>query len=128
MEVKIETVSSIKKGRFIVIDGEPCKVVSIDISKTGKHGHAKARIVGFGIFDNSRHNLLVPTHDKIEVPIIDKKSAQVLSVEGNHAQLMDLASYETFEIEVPEDMTDKVVSGAQVGYWEVGGRRILKAL
>jgi translation initiation factor 5A len=126
-EIKIESVGSIKKGRFVIIDGEPCKVVSVDISKTGKHGHAKARIVGFGIFDNSRHTLLKPTHDKVEMPIIDKKPAQVLSVSGDTAQLMDLTSYETFELPIPDDMKNKVVANAQITYWEVMDKRILKS-
>jgi translation initiation factor 5A len=126
-EIKIEHAGSIKKGRFIIIDGEPCKVVNVDVSKTGKHGHAKARIEGFGVFDNSRHTLLTPTHDKVEVPVIEKKPAQVLSVSGKTAQLMDLTSYETFDIPIPEDMSDKVEPNAQITYWEVMDKRILKS-
>ena len=126
-EIKIEDVGSIKKGRFIMIEGEPCKVANVDISKTGKHGHAKARIEGFGVFDNSRHTLLKPTHDTVEVPVIEKKPAQVLSISGDHAQLMDLTSYETFELLIPDDMKDKVVPSAQVTYWEVMDKKILKS-
>jgi len=125
-EMKIEDVGEIKKGRFVMIDGEPCKVVNVDISKTGKHGHAKARIEGFGVFTNSRHTLLKPTHDKVDVPVIEKKNAQVLSINGKNAQLMDLATYETFELEIPEEMKDKVVANAQVQYWELMDKRILK--
>ena len=126
-ETKVEHAGSIKKGRFLMIDDEPCKVVSVDISKTGKHGHAKARIVGFGIFDKSRHTLLKPTHDKVVMPIIEKKPAQVLSVSGDTAQLMDLTSYETFELPIPEDMKKKVVANAQITYWEVMDKKILKS-
>lgn len=125
-EMKIEEVGEIKKGRFLMIDGEPCKVINVDISKTGKHGHAKARIEAFGVFDNSRHTLLTPTHDKVEVPVIEKKSAQVVSVSGDIAQLMDLSTYETFELEIPDEMKAKVVANAQVQYWELMDRRILK--
>lgn len=124
--MKIEEVGEIKKGRFLMIDGEPCKVINVDISKTGKHGHAKARIEAFGVFDNSRHTLLTPTHDKVEVPVIEKKSAQVVSVSGDIAQLMDLSTYETFELEIPDEMKAKVVANAQVQYWELMDRRILK--
>lgn len=126
METKLEDVGSLKKGRFVIIDGEPCRIANVDISKTGKHGHAKARVEGFGVFDNARHTLLKPTHDTVEVPVIDKKNAQVLSVTGDQAQLMDLENYETFELPVPEDMKDKVVSGAQVSYWIVMGKKIIR--
>lgn len=126
-EMKIEDVGSLKKGRFVIIEGEPCKISNIDISKTGKHGHAKARIEGFGVFDNGRHTLLAPTHDKVEVPVIDKKNAQVLSISGDHVQLMDLVTYETFDLKIPEDMKGKIENGQQVNYWELMDRRILKA-
>ena len=37
-------IGKIKEGRYIVIEEEPCRVVSIATSKPGKHGAAKARI------------------------------------------------------------------------------------
>lgn len=125
-DTKLKEVGSIKEGHYVMIDEEPCKVVSVDISRPGKHGHAKARIVGKGIFDESKHNLLSPTHDRVKVPIIDKKTAQVLSVSGNTAQLMDLESYETFEIPIPKELKDKVVPNAKVGYWQVLDKKLLK--
>jgi len=35
---------SAKEGSNIVIDGEPCRVVGIEKSKTGKHGSATVRV------------------------------------------------------------------------------------
>ena len=32
---------SLKKGDYAMIKGQPCRVVEITTSKTGKHGHAK---------------------------------------------------------------------------------------
>jgi hypothetical protein len=40
----------IRKGHFVVLKGKPCKVISISVSKTGKHGHAKANITGLDVF------------------------------------------------------------------------------
>ena len=38
-------VRELKVGRYMLIDEEPCKIMEITMSKPGKHGEAKARIV-----------------------------------------------------------------------------------
>ncbi len=68
-----------KEGSYIMIDGEPCKVVEVEKSKTGKHGSAKVRIVGIGVFDNVKRTLIVPADAQVEVPIIEKFVAQVVA-------------------------------------------------
>jgi translation elongation factor P/translation initiation factor 5A len=35
-------VRELKVGRYMLIDEEPCKILSIDTSKPGKHGEARA--------------------------------------------------------------------------------------
>ncbi|HDH06763.1 MAG TPA: translation initiation factor IF-5A [Thermoproteales archaeon] len=116
---------SLKPGSFIVIDGEPCKIIEIEKSKPGKHGSAKARITGIGLFDNVKRSLVVPTDSKVEVPVVSKKRAQVIAVLGNTIQLMDLTTYEVYEVPVPreEEIASKLESGKEVEVWEVMGRR-----
>ena len=50
MAVKIVSVSSLKKGSYIIIDGAACKVTDLKISRPGKHGHAKVNLTAVGIF------------------------------------------------------------------------------
>jgi translation initiation factor 5A len=121
-------IREIKKGSFLIVDDHPCKIVSVDISAPGKHGHAKARIEGFSLFDGSRHSTISPTHSKCDIPIIDKRQAQVLSLAGNRVQLMDAASYETFDMDLPEDedVKKKATPGNAIDYWVVMGRHLLK--
>lgn len=108
-----------------MIDGAPCKVSSIQTSAPGKHGHLKVRLVGVGVFDDKKREVLAPGHAPIEVPIIEKKVGQVISFINGHAQLMDMESYETFEVLVPEEMKGKLVEGDQVNYWQLAGRRMI---
>lgn len=128
MTVKHVSVGSLKKGSYVVIDGEPCIVLDVKTSAPGKHGSAKANITAIGIIDNKKRNIVKPAHEDIEVPIIEKKNAQVLSVQGSIANVMDLESYETFDLEIPEELREKVVEGATVHYWDVLGKKILKAV
>jgi translation initiation factor 5A len=115
---------SLKPGSLVVIDDEPCKVVSIDKSKPGKHGAAKARVVAVGIFDGVKRSIVGPVDTTVDMPIINKRTAQVISV-SDTVQLMDLETYEVFEALLPEDeeLKNKLDSGVNVEYWEVLGRR-----
>lgn len=120
------SVHNIKKGSSIMIDGAPCRVISITISRPGKHGHAKARIEAMGLIDNRKRIIIRPGDARIDIPTVDKKSAQVLSVSGDKAQIMDSATYETFDIDIPEGLKGKVAAGVNVSYWDVVGAKILK--
>lgn len=115
---------STKEGSYILIDGEPCRIVEYDKSKPGKHGAAKARVVGIGVFDNVKRSLVAPVSANVEVPLIEKKSGQVVSMSPNSIQLMDLENFETFDVPLPadEDVKSKLASGAEVEYWRVLGR------
>ncbi len=114
-----------KTGSFIVIDGEPCKIVEVEKSKPGKHGSAKARITAIGLFDNVKRSIVVPTDSRVDVPEVLKKLAQVISIFGNTVQLMDLTNYEVYEVPVPEEeeIKEKLSPGIEVEVWEVMGRR-----
>ena len=110
----------------MVVDEEPCKILSIDHSKPGKHGAAKARIEVIGIFDRRRRSYVGTVTEKVSVPLIDKRSAQVIALMGDHVQLMDMTTYETFELEAPKDDEGEKVElepGKEIMYIEAMGRR-----
>ncbi|MEM0056869.1 MAG: translation initiation factor IF-5A [Candidatus Geothermarchaeota archaeon] len=125
-EVKPIDLGSLKPGSLIVIDNEPCRVVSIEKSKPGKHGSAKARVVGIGLFDGVKRSLIGPVDSLVNVPVVRKRSAQVLSI-SETVQLMDLESYEVFETVIPvdEELKSKLTPGATVEYWEILNRRLI---
>ncbi len=122
-----ETIKALKPGRFVLIEGEPCKVLSVTTSVAGKHGSAKARLEAIGIFDGKRRSVVKPADEEIEVPIIEKRNAQVIAVLGDHVQIMDLETYETFEVRMPEDeaLREKIREGAEVVYWDIVGRKMI---
>jgi translation initiation factor 5A len=81
---------SIKKGMHIVIKGNPCKVVEVSTSKTGKHGHAKASITGIDIFTGKKYQDISPTSHNMMQPIITRKDYQVVEIdEDGFISLMD---------------------------------------
>ena len=120
---ELAEVRTLKVNRYIIIDEEPCKILSISTSKPGKHGEAKARIEAVGIFDNQKRSVVHPVKHKVGVPMIDKRSAQILAIMGNNVQLMDMETYATFEMPIPEELKGQLEPGKEVLYLETLGRK-----
>ncbi len=127
MSLNYVSLGDVKVGNYIIIDNEPCKVVEITKAKTGKHGSAKAHVVAIGLFSGSKKTLTAPVSQRVAMPIIEKRVAQVIADLGNAFQIMDLETYETFEVEKPTDpdLLSKIAPGKEVEYWEVMGKRMI---
>jgi translation initiation factor 5A len=127
MSTKVVEVKTLKVGKYVILDGAASKIVNIQTSSPGKHGAAKARLDAVGIFDNQKRNLVKPVDAKIEIPIIDKRTAQVLAIMGSDIQLMDMETYETFEVPIPDELRDGLIEGAEVGYIvAMGNKKLMK--
>ncbi|MCG2828844.1 MULTISPECIES: translation initiation factor IF-5A [unclassified Methanothermobacter] len=125
MSKKVVEVKTLKVGKYVIIDGEASKITNISTSSPGKHGSAKARVEAVGIFDNQKRSFVKPVDSKVDIPIIDKRTAQVLAIMGGDVQLMDLETYETFETPIPDELSDQLVEGVEVEYIEALGQRKL---
>lgn len=113
-------------GTNIIVDGVSCVIKSMDVSKTGKHGHAKVRIEAVGIITGQKKVFVVPGHDKLEVPLVEKKKAQILSISGENANVMDVESFENFDMIIDEEMRGQLQDGDTVEYWIVEGEKVIK--
>ena len=125
MSVNYTTLGDLKKGSYIVIDGEPGRIVDYTKAKTGKHGSAKAHVVAIGVFTGQKRSLVAPVDTQVQVPIVEKRLAQVLANMGDRVQLMDLETYDTFEVDPPGDdpeLSKRLESGVTVEYWLIMGR------
>lgn len=118
-------VGKLKEGRYVVIDDEPCKILGISVSKPGKHGAAKARIDAVGIFDGVKRSIVQPVSAKTYVPVVERKSGQVITIAGTTATLMDMKEYTNFEIEIPPDKAGQVEVGKEIPYIESLGKKKL---
>lgn len=120
---ELAEVRTLRVNRYMIINDEPCKIMSISTSKPGKHGEAKARIEAIGIFDGQKRSIVHPVRHKVHVPMIDKRSAQVLALMGDTIQLMDLDTYETFEMPIPNEFKSQLKPGKEIQYLEALGKK-----
>lgn len=127
MSITYAELGQLKSGSYVVIDGEPCRVVEVSRAKTGKHGSAKVHLTAICLFSGSRKTLVGPVGQRVEVPIIEKRAGQVTALIGDQVQIMDLETYETFEVDKPSDpaIASRLEPGKEVEYWVVMGRRMI---
>jgi len=127
-EKTVTIIKDLKPNGFVIIDGVPCRVERVQVSTSGKHGHAKVRLDAIGLFDNTRRSTIGPSHENVEVPIVEKKRGQVVSITGSKAQVMDMTTYEVTEMDIPDERKDKIRQGEEVDYFEVLEVKTLKEL
>ena len=120
---------SLKVGSYILLPvsdqptGDPCRITEYETSKPGKHGSAKARIVGMGIFDGQKRPHVGPVSMQIHIPLIDKKAGQIISIIDSNIQVMDSETFETIDIDMIDDEVDgKLEQGKDIEYWKVMDR------
>lgn len=121
-------IKELKPGGFVIIEGVPCRVEKVQVSTSGKHGAAKCRVDAIGLFDGRRRSIVKPADDTVEVPIVEKKRGQVISVVGDKAQIMDLNDFSVFEVDIPEEKKDEIKPGEETFYYEVLNVKTLKEL
>lgn len=126
MVLKIINATEARPGTSIMIDGEPYTIKKMDVSKTGKHGHSKVRIEATGIINNQKKVFVVPGHDRFDIPMVEKKKGQVLSVGDGNVSIMDVESFETIDVPCPEDVIKDIQAGDTIEYWDIEGSKIVK--
>lgn len=124
-ETRQVSAGNIKPGNYILIDNVACVVKDIQKSKTGKHGSSKCRIEAVGLIKNEKKVALYSGSDNVQVPIVEKKTAQVLSIQGATASVMDMTTYETFDLNITEEMKSEVKEGASISYWIIMDEKVM---
>jgi translation initiation factor 5A len=136
MSIRRTEIQKLKSGQYIMVDEEPCIIKATERSKSGKHGHAKVRVVCVGVFDNNKRSLTIPSGHMVEIPEIIKGTAQINFIEGNSINIMDLETYESVDVNWPaeENLKTKIkelqadpgkMSLAQVEYWQLAGKTLI---
>ena len=128
MVSRVIEATEMRVGTYLMIDDGAYQVKKMDISKTGKHGHAKVRYEAVSVITGKKKVQVVPGHDKFEVPMIDKRQAQVLSISGEYVNLMDSESFENLDLQISGELKEQISEGDTIEYWNVEGERLIKKI
>ena len=126
MVAKIIGATEGRVGTNINFEGAFYTIKKIDVSKTGKHGHAKCRIEAQNMFQGNKKIFVIPGHDKLEVPLVTKNKAQVLSLHGDRVSVMDLETFETLELEMVPELEGELAENDNLEYWNIEDKLLLK--
>ena len=113
-------IRTLKVGRYVAIENDAYKILSISKSKPGKHGSAKARLELEDIFTGQKRSHVGTVTDNIQVPVIEKGSAVITFVQGNEVNAMDNKTYETLIL--PLDTEMNLEAGGKIQWMEAMGR------
>ncbi|MHA1233562.1 MAG: translation initiation factor IF-5A, partial [Promethearchaeota archaeon] len=103
MSIRRTEIQKLKTGQYIMVEEEPCQIKATERSKSGKHGHAKVRVVCVGVFDNNKRSLTIPSGHMVEIPEIIKGTAQINFIEDTSINIMDLETYESVDVNWPAE-------------------------
>ena len=126
LSIRRTEIQKLKVGQYLMVENEPCLIKASERSKSGKHGHAKIRIVCVGMFDSNKRSLTIPSGHMVEIPEIIKGTAQINFIEDESINIMDLETYETIEIPISEELKESIKEGDKVEYWDVEGVKLIK--
>lgn len=128
MVLKVVDATELRVGSFALFDGETCVIKSVDVSKTGKHGAHKCRFDAIAVVSGKKKCMMMPGTDRVEVPMIDKRRAQVLAMTSGGVSVMDSDSFENFELPIPEEFAGQITDGMNIEYWDMEGVKIIKRI
>merc|ERR1712179_358229 len=74
---------SIRKGMYVMLKGKPCKVTDYSTAKVGKHGSAKAKVIGVSIFDDTKNEEICPTSHNMLQPVVTRTTYQFMGLSAN---------------------------------------------
>lgn len=119
---EMKEIRELKEGRYVNVDDEPCKIIKITTSKPGKHGSAKANVDAVSIFTGAKKSIVGPVSTKVQVPVIDKRKGQILTLSDDEALIMDMETFEQISIPINPDHEQPLNEGGEILYLEAMGR------
>jgi len=75
--------SALRKSGHVMIKGNACKIVDMSTSKTGKHGHAKIKMVALCVFTGTKYETLSPSTHNMDVPHVKRSEWMVLDISND---------------------------------------------
>ena len=113
-------IRTLKVGRYLCVDDQAYKILSISKSKPGKHGSAKARIECTNIFTGQKISHVGSVTDSINIPMIEKGSATVTHIEGADVHARDAKTYEMMVLPMEDGLN--IEPGGEIQWMEALGR------
>lgn len=78
----------VKKGQYLLLKGQPCKVTDVQLSKTGKHGHMKAKISAKSLVSGTKYESVKAGHVMQQLIAIEKDEYQLAYIDEDEKETL----------------------------------------
>lgn len=95
------------------VGGRPCKIADMSTSKTGKHGHAKIKMVTYDIFTGNKLEMMSPSTHNVDVPNVTRMDYQVLSYHDGYLTILN-GNAEEEDVKMTEGEGSAVIQAKQL--------------
>lgn len=100
----------IKKGQHAILKDRPCKVLNVSVSKTGKHGHAKAHFHGDDVFTGKKYEDVQSTTHTMYQPVLEQNMYDLIDIDDeDFMNLMDEDGTTREDLKLPENDLGKQI-------------------
>ena len=117
--------TDLRTGMTVRIDGSVYLLTDCEHVKPGK-GSAFSRIRLKHIHSGSIIDRTYKASDKVEDIRVERRDSQYQYTDGIFYYMMDMETYETFDLEIPEELKDQVKEGVEILYWALMGIKVLR--
>jgi len=111
-------VKKLKKDTYIIHENEPCIIKSIEFLPNKSNPLVKIEIEG--IFSGKSYDAQLSMHDSIQEADLTRKCATVISKKKNKVQIIDVATFETFDAQISKELLAKAEQGDNITYIAFG--------
>ena len=98
--------SALRKNGHVMMKTRPCKIVEMNMSKYGKHGHKKVHFIGLDLFTDRKYEDICRSTHNMEVPSLTRKDYQFLGVdrEGFCSLFDETLGVQKQDLRLPDDV------------------------
>jgi translation initiation factor 5A len=114
---------SLKRGDFVLLEGEPFRIDSMQSVVISRHSHTKIKMDLTGMFSGAKRSLSLSPHKAMEKVDIKRKHGQLIAkVSDELGQIMDMVDFTIRDARIPKELMEAMKEGDEVTYIEYGNR------
>ncbi len=110
----------LKKGNYVIYEGEPCVIKDLQFVVYSTHSHTKAKIELEGLFSGKKIQTSLPLHEQLQEADIIRKCATIISKQESKIQIMDSVNFETYDADISQNLLEQAIEGDNVTYIKFG--------
>ena len=102
--------NTLKVGKHALINGHPCKVIEINRSEPGKHGHAQYNVYGRDLRTSKKQNELFKHHDHLIPVQVERHTSMGVDLDDKNLIVINDNMEERVDLLLPEELKEKYTS------------------